>query len=414
MTVETPSEHLNVDATRQEAVHSPEAEAGTALLGKATKVAAQVQQRKQRKLATNLYKNKSTGYLAIPLPENEGSSSSQSTSTFDHFRKKGDSLISSDNHRKEAGYGLINRSKKDRAVFLRAGQGYRSLSPLLITPGFANDGYSMTTDLKRNPRDQGSPNESIENTPRAVDSVCDLIANVTLSEGGDGRHHVFQLGRDARIVLHAHKISHGEATQTKALDMGAVITTVQSRSKRVEMGIRLSVTMLSLATTPWLPANWNRQTPLVLGDFAHRRTRNLSGPYFPHSVPENASKGKPAAQWCARSCLLLLGTSLLELLYGMPINKHPTWEESLDQGEPDDSTLLESAFLWIQRSRVELEEYFGPRDGSQLYEAIRRCIRFEFEYRPRDPERGDSKLAETVYREVVGPLKNCCPEVLAM
>ena len=86
----------------------------------------------------------------------------------------------------------------------------------------------------------------------------------------------------------------------------------------------------------------------------------------------------------------------------------------MDQGEPDDSTLLESAFLWIQRSRVELEEYFGPRDGSQLYEAIRRCIRFEFEYRPRDPERGDSKLAETVYREVVGPLKNCCPEVLAM
>lgn len=50
------------------------------------------------------------------------------------------------------------------------------------------------------------------------------------------------------------------------------------------------------------------------------------------------------------------------------------------EDDDDDSTAFLSAFLWVQRSREELESYFGRHDGGRLYGAIRKCICFDFQY----------------------------------
>ncbi|CCF44747.1 hypothetical protein CH063_14042, partial [Colletotrichum higginsianum] len=91
------------------------------------------------------------------------------------------------------------------------------------------------------------------------------------------------------------------------------------------------------------------------------------------------------------------------------LEQQDAWAESLDEeGQPNESTRLCGAFLWICRAKESLKTHFGSELGGELSEAIRKCICFDF---GRDDDYGDSRLAEVVYREVVVPLEKCCPSI---
>ena len=248
-----------------------------------------------------------------------------------------------------------------------------------------------------------------------VDDVCGLMERMTLEGRGDRRHAMFQLGRKAKTILRPDRaMDNSKLTVplTETAKLATVIHTVSSKLKRLEIGLRLSINFVALATTAWFPSSIDHDTMIVLGDFSTRPARNLSGPYFPYRPSRGSGEATVTGGQEARACLLQLGILLLELLHGTRLHQQPSWANALDDsdGIENDTTLFYSAFLWIKRSKSDLEEYFGRDDGGKLYDAIRKCICFDFKY-VNDGKEGDARLADAVLRDVVGPLQSCYPVI---
>lgn len=245
--------------------------------------------------------------------------------------------------------------------------------------------------------------------PEFIHSVCEFteqLGKLTEKDKGNLR---WKLSPNPGIRLQLQVSEQDALTEMEAFTLASIIKTVPSKFKRIEVALRVTLSLLSLATTPWLAQKHDLEDDVVIfGSFSKRPMAKMSSPYFPYQhSDEGGSRAAAPSSWNARSYMLLLGIILLELLHGVRIHEQSTWEIALEDGE-DESTAFLSAFLWVQRSREDLEAYFGKHDGGRLCDAIRKCICFDFQY-TKDPEAGDSRLADLVFEEIMGPLQCCCP-----
>ncbi|KZL84295.1 hypothetical protein CI238_11149 [Colletotrichum incanum] len=254
---------------------------------------------------------------------------------------------------------------------------------------------------------QSSLAEEDENRKREVVNLCDFVTS-SATPNGD-KDNMLSLDEGRRVILKPEPLDQStiKASTTQSIDSFLKTTTV--RQHRLYIGLSFALTLLCLATSSWIPTQPSKDDVFMVCCESGGKTQKRFGPYFSRTSRDICSP--PACVdsrvWNAKSSLLLLGILLLELFHGQTLEQQDSWAESLDEGgQPNESTRICGAFLWICRAEESLKTYFGKELGGALYEAIRKCICFDF---GRDDDYGDLRLAEVVYREVVVPLEKCCP-----
>ncbi|KAK6224815.1 hypothetical protein QIS74_03142 [Colletotrichum tabaci] len=221
------------------------------------------------------------------------------------------------------------------------------------------------------------------------------------------------LDEGRRIVLKPEPLDQSTINASTSQSIDSFLKTTTVRQSRLYVGLSLALTLLCLATSSWVPTQLAKDDIfLVCCESGGKPSSSKRfGPYFLRTSQDICSSPSSvdSRTWNAKSSLLLLGVVLLELFHGQQLEQQDAWAESLDEeGQPNESTRLCGAFLWICRAKESLKTHFGSELGGELSEAIRKCICFDF---GRDDDYGDSRLAEVVYREVVVPLEKCCPSI---
>jgi hypothetical protein len=246
----------------------------------------------------------------------------------------------------------------------------------------------------------------VNDDEQVVTSICALTAELGLQ----AKQCVYRLGQRPGVHLSVDAASQDFLKSGNAYTLESILDRTSTKFSRLEMGLRFALTLLSVATTPWLPKSLNRDMIVVLSKEGSQPWNRWSGPYIAHKGHPSRLMTEPTSPlWYAKDTLLLLGVILLELFYGEALEQQSVWDESTANGEANDSTVFLSAFLWCCRAKDDLKKYFGSDLGGELQEAIRKCICYEF---GTPDSMGDSKLVETVYREVVVPLEKCCPQLV--
>ncbi|KAK2780390.1 hypothetical protein CKAH01_00334, partial [Colletotrichum kahawae] len=224
------------------------------------------------------------------------------------------------------------------------------------------------------------------------------------------RGHTFKGRKDDRITFSLDPADQKalKASETQSIDQ--FLSTSTTRYSRIAVGLRFAITLLSLATSAWMPLKLAKDDIFLVRRMTlEGKYARPYGPYFQHNSHDlSSAASRNGGLWNAKSSLLILGVVLLELFHGEALEQQPSWMESLDDdGCPNEMTAFCAAFLWVVRAQKSMEEYIGEDLGGELYEAIRKCICFDFD---REDDFGDSRFAELVYREVVVPLEKCCPQ----
>lgn len=181
--------------------------------------------------------------------------------------------------------------------------------------------------------------------------------------------------------------------------------------QRLEIGLRLVKSHVSLATTSWLPTRLDRDSTIVLLLKPHSRTPSRPlGPYFCRDrYPVSNTEGH---RWDVKPSLLFLAITRLELYHGKRLDQSPIWKRAIIDGAGlNDSTKRCAAWLWAGQSRVIFEADFGEKSGSRFYEAVCKCIRFDF-LNAKVP--GDIKLAKRCIRKSSCHCKSVCRRICGM
>ncbi|KAF4929415.1 hypothetical protein CGCVW01_v001521 [Colletotrichum viniferum] len=241
----------------------------------------------------------------------------------------------------------------------------------------------------------------------SIEDMCDFA---TTDPSLPERSHALKGRRDDRITFSLDPADQEvlKASETQSIDQ--FLSTSATRYIRIAVGLRFAITLLSLATSAWMPLKLAKDDIfLVSRPTPEGKYARPCGPYFEHSSHDlSSAASRNGGLWNAKSSLLLLGVVLLELFHGEVLEQQPSWMESLDDdGCPNEMTTFCAAFLWVVRAQKSMEEYIGEDLGGEMYEAIRKCICFKFD---REDDFGDSRFAELVYREVVVPLEKCYPQ----
>ncbi|EFQ26817.1 hypothetical protein CGRA01v4_08913 [Colletotrichum graminicola] len=251
-----------------------------------------------------------------------------------------------------------------------------------------------------------------EGRNREVKSLCDFVMGADTPHGDKRNTLSFDEGR--RVILEPEPLDQStlKAATTQSIDH--FLQTTKVRHSRLSVGLSFALTLLCLATSSWIPVQPSKDDVFLVCCESGGKMPQRLGPYFSRTSREICSSSPSDSTdsgrvWDAKASLLLLGVVLLELFHGQTLEQQASWAESLDDdGQPNESTRFCGAFLWVCRAEESLKEHFGRELGGALSEAIRKCICFDF---GRDDDRGDLRLAEVVYKEVVVPLERCCPQM---
>ncbi|KAL0937805.1 uncharacterized protein CTRU02_207536 [Colletotrichum truncatum] len=248
------------------------------------------------------------------------------------------------------------------------------------------------------------PNDNTE-TGNPVD-ICKLATETKTSES---HRNILPVSAGKRIILQPESLDQSPL-EPQSID--AFLRATAMRYNRLYIGLRFALTLLSLATSAWVPTEPAKTDIFLISPGAasdkKAQTQPL-GPYFARSARDicTTTSAKHTKTWNAKTSLLLLGVVLLELFNGDTLENQPSWAESLGpDGQPNEMTTFLSAWLWMNTTQNTMKAWIGEDLGGALYEAIRKCLCFDF---GRDDDYGDTRFAEVVYREVVVPLEKCCP-----
>jgi hypothetical protein len=258
---------------------------------------------------------------------------------------------------------------------------------------------------------------AVEDPPIAIaPSVAAIDLNICelgTKDGEDGKQNCIVLNTQKNKVTFAHESSDQDALEASEVHkIDALLKGMSQRLERLYVGTQLALTLLSLVNSAWVPKSLQSSDIFLIcssrqANTGKKKLAKPLGPYFLSQTSQSLmSHEQASSRWHAKSSLLLLGVILLELFHGEKLEQQECWEDSLDDGEPNENTTLCSAFLWTLQAKETLERYLGKDVGGSLSEAIRKCVCFDFGY---DDDYGDSKLLDAVYEEVVLPLEKCCP-----
>lgn len=260
--------------------------------------------------------------------------------------------------------------------------------------------------------DDGPPKVE-EAEPQVPMSLCQLGRTPHID---DCRSCVWLSTHQTNVTFAHEESDQAILVKSEVHGVDELLKGISQRLDRLSVGRQVALTILSLANSAWVPQSLSLQDIFLLCTSKEGpRGRKLSrpvGPYFLSHTSQNIiQKDVPSSNtWHAKSSLLLLGILLLELFHGEKLEQQDSWRESLDDGEPNESTVLCGALLWALQARESLVRFLGKDVGGSLSDAILKCVRFDFGY---DDDYGDAKLLDVVYEEVVVPLEKCCPPQVA-
>jgi hypothetical protein len=133
------------------------------------------------------------------------------------------------------------------------------------------------------------------------------------------------------------------------------------------VGIQLALTLLSLVNSAWVHEFLDVNHIAVISS-GERRPHGL---YFFSNISGTA-RG-PIARWDARSSLLMLGVLLLELFHGEKLEKQACWQDSLDNGSPNEyrfcgggSLRRHSKSFWGRMLAVDCRKRFANASVTSL------------------------------------------------
>ena len=176
-----------------------------------------------------------------------------------------------------------------------------------------------------------------------------------------------------------------------------------SRRDRLHLALTLASTVLQLHTTPWLNKRWGKGDILFLRQLGGSRSPLIGQPHISKSfasraitLPSHKDKAPCSAGPMIRNKSMFdLGILLIELCFNKSLEelREP---EDLDNGKPNAYTDFSTANRLIQLVYNEAGNRYG--------DAVRRCIRCEFDQREETFE--SDGFRQAVYQRVVAPLED--------
>ncbi|RYP74982.1 hypothetical protein DL771_002630 [Monosporascus sp. 5C6A] len=167
-----------------------------------------------------------------------------------------------------------------------------------------------------------------------------------------------------------------------------------ARRDRLRLAVTLSSSVLQLHETPWLDENWGKDDILFI-----KRAEKTAyhHPFVSQGIDRGGQRSSTiTSPWMRRiirnQTLYALGVSLIELWYGKPMSQLHKPED----GPPGDSM---TEFNTAHRLVDELYN----EAGGKYSDAVRRCIRCDFDSRANNLE--DIAFQRAVYEGVVAQLK---------
>ncbi|RYP46644.1 hypothetical protein DL768_007189 [Monosporascus sp. mg162] len=167
-----------------------------------------------------------------------------------------------------------------------------------------------------------------------------------------------------------------------------------ARRDRLRLAVTLSSSVLQLHETPWLGENWGKDGILFI-----KRSEKTAyhHPFVSHGIERGSQRSSTITPpWMRRiirnQTLYALGLSLIELWYGKPMSH---------LHKPEDGPLGDPITEFNTADRLVDELY--NEAGGKYSDAVRRCIRCDFDCRANSLE--DIAFQRAVYEGVVAQLK---------
>jgi len=174
-----------------------------------------------------------------------------------------------------------------------------------------------------------------------------------------------------------------------------------TRHDRLRLAVTLASSVLQLHETPWLEDNWGKDTIFFISrgekmTYEHPFVSRSPGGEVDQSNSESVRNSM--SKIIRNQTLYALGISLIELWYKKPLQELYRPEDGpLDSGDPLTSIMTE----WNAANRLVDELYDDA--GEKFTNAVRRCIRCDFDHRSSSLK--DGEFQKAVYRGVVAQLQ---------
>lgn len=167
-----------------------------------------------------------------------------------------------------------------------------------------------------------------------------------------------------------------------------------ARRDRLQLAITLASSVLQLHETPWLDENWGKDDILFIKrsqktDYEHPF---VSQKFDQAGQPPPSGLSPSLSRIIRNQTLYALGVSLIELWYGKSLS---------DLYKPEDGPRGDRMTDWTTADRL-VEELYNEA-GGKYSDAVRRCIRCDFDRRASNLE--DVAFQKAVYLGVVTQLK---------
>lgn len=173
-----------------------------------------------------------------------------------------------------------------------------------------------------------------------------------------------------------------------------------TRHDRLRLAVTLASSVLQLHETPWLEENWGKNNIFFIkrSDTANYDHPFVSPSFNQASQPASDSMPASMARIIRNQTLYALGVSLIELWYSKPLQELYQPEDGpRATGDPRVDLMTQ----WHTADRLVDELYNDA--GAKYTDAVRRCIRCDFDRRASSLE--DSAFQKAVYLGVVSQLK---------
>ena len=170
---------------------------------------------------------------------------------------------------------------------------------------------------------------------------------------------------------------------------------------KLRVSFILASSVLQLHKTPWIDENWGKDDILFIDHpssplFDHPYvSRQFSSCKISQTNQQCSGDGANTSRIIRNKALFDLGVLLIELWYGQPLEKLRTPEDLSTDGTPNITS------DWCTADRIANQMYLDA--GGRYSEAVRRCIRCDFDRRETSLE--DKNFREAVYDGVVSLLE---------
>ena len=242
-------------------------------------------------------------------------------------------------------------------------------------------------------------------TPEQIQDLCKAIAKLQqpqrdlcigyLMDNLKRKHEIYPLD----LPPASNQQPWTAYTLQQVLTKRANINRRLTQHDKLRVAVDLASSVLQLYNTPWLDEEWSDNDVY----FVHRpgisATAVFEHPFVYRKFSSTAAIQAPTTQRVTykvirNQTLFTLGILLIELLYGKPIEELQSARDLDCQGTP--------GVAWCTAERL-IEEELEYEAGPRYLDAVRRCIRCDFNRK--DSSLGNEDFQLAVFHGVVAPLE---------